>query len=931
MRLKFLLISFLLVAKVNAQLSWQSGMNPYQTDTATLRFDATGTSLAGAAGTLYAHMGVTLSGTPWQLTIGTWGNNQTQPALERISGNQYRLRFSSSINQFFRHTSGGISAINIVVRNAAVTAQSADLSIPVRVFDMTLTSPVVNNSTHFTTSNSVSVNANHVGGGVTYTLLDPAGQTLQQLSSGTQFGFNLMNPANGAYTLRANLDNQTITRRFFVVRPPTLVSAAVPAGMQDGVNYLSNDSTQVVLVLNAPGKDFVAVAGSHNNWQPTDADFMRRDPSSGRFWITISNLTPNQWYAFQYWVCDETPAVNSPNMVRTADPFSTLVLSPFDDPEIIQLGVYPGLPDYNTIAPLQEREVSVIQTGHRAYWQYQWKSTGKANQKIDRKDLIIYEAFIRDFDANRTYQDLINRLDYFKTMRINAIQLMPVMEFEGNMSWGYNPVYHMAPDKRYGSPAKLKEFIDSCHANNIAVIFDLALNHVFGRSPLARMWMVDADRDGWPDAISPDNPYCHVEPKHTLNVGFDLNHFREPDNLTNTYVFRTVREWMNEYRVDGFRWDLTQGITNACSPNDANCTHSNQSDRIVKLKWYADMQWNIDPNFYVIFEHWVFGEIPEYTNYRLNETPSKGIICWRRGDEQYANLIKGNATDISQISDPSTYRIQGNMESHDEERLAYKAITEAGQTVGNLSKVHARMPALGPVFFLVPGPKMIWHFGELGNEVSVNTCEGSGIVSGNCRLDTKPQPHWVDNWLGQPARRKIYDDWSRLIRMRVDDNLFRNGQFSFNQNLGTGMPRLDVWTSTTPTNYLSYAFVHTNFTNSPVTRQAFFPYTGTWYNLMDNTPIQVTSVTQNITLPADGGYVVFGNRPISEFPTYITRQAGDWNNPNTWQGLQVPPASAGVIILHAVQVSQDTQVRSVQVESTGSVNVQAGRRLDILK
>jgi hypothetical protein len=76
------------------------------------------------------------------------------------------------------------------------------------------------------------------------------------------------------------------------------------------------------------------------------------------------------------------------------------------------------------------------------------------------------------------------------------------------------------------------------------------------------------------------------------------------------------------------------------------------------------------------------------------------------------------------------------------------------------------MSAIGAVSLLVPGPKMIWQFGELGWEYSilpvimaVNT--SSDAITGDCKLDTKPQPHWTNNWLGETARDKIYVDWGR--------------------------------------------------------------------------------------------------------------------------------------------------------------------------
>ena len=92
---------------------------------------------------------------------------------------------------------------------------------------------------------------------------------------------------------------------------------------------------------------------------------------------------------------------------------------------------------------------------------------------------------------------MIDKIDYFKNLGINAIELMPIMEYEGNESWGYNTSFHMALDKFYGTQNKLKEFIDLCHQNGIAVILDIAFNHAFGRNPMVRMWMNDPDGDGW--------------------------------------------------------------------------------------------------------------------------------------------------------------------------------------------------------------------------------------------------------------------------------------------------------------------------------------------------------------------------------------------------------------------------------------------------
>ena len=149
-----------------------------------------------------------------------------------------------------------------------------------------------------------------------------------------------------------------------MVNPATMLET-MPAGLENGINY-SVDNTKAVLVLEAPGKDFVYVAGSFNNWQPNSSYAMKKDPVTNKFWLELTGLTAGQIETYQYWVVDETPIANSPVLVKVADPCSTLVLSPFDD-SWIPAASYPNLPSY----PVgQEREVTVLQTGQTPYnWQ----------------------------------------------------------------------------------------------------------------------------------------------------------------------------------------------------------------------------------------------------------------------------------------------------------------------------------------------------------------------------------------------------------------------------------------------------------------------------------------------------------------------------------------------------------------------------------
>ncbi|MEM0541659.1 alpha-amylase family glycosyl hydrolase [Flavobacterium sp. j3] len=873
MKKAFLSLFLAFVFNMNAQIT--TSPSPVLADQpATITFNKAGTPLAAYNGIIYAYVGVTVNGTQWQNIKGSpiWGNNiQPQMTQTAPGANTYTLSITPDLFTYFGVSpANSITQICIIFRSADATLQTSDAFIPVGAFQYNLSSPLLNSSSIINSGANQLITASNTNGVATYNLL-ANGVTINTATT-SNYSFTDTNiTVNKNYELRVTQGNTTFTARFSVIINPGTNSAAMPAGLVDGINYNPTDPTRATLVLNAPFKSFVYVAGSFNNWQPTSGFAMRRDsaPGSTRFFLELTGLTPGQIYAYQYWVCDVVNLpVGSPAIVKTADPFSTLVLSPFDDPEIQTLGVFPNLPAYSTIAPGQEREVTVLQTGPNNLFSYNWSSATTNFVKPKKKDLVFYEVLIRDFDATRTYQDLINRIDYFKNLKINAIKLMPVMEFEGNMSWGYNTVFHMALDKRYGPPVKLKEFVDLCHQNGIAVILDIALNHVFGRSPLERMWMLDSDNDGWANGTGPrtttENPYVNQVALHSYNVGSDLNHFRETGpggNLTNTYAIRTIQYWINEFKIDGYRWDLTKGFTNQCTSMDEGCTNGYRTDRVAKMKWYADNQWAADPLSLVIFEHLGTGgsaqEEVEWASY--NRVGNQGgIMQWRKMTDPYANLLKGNATNLAAVTDPSD-RMIGYAESHDEERVVYKALNEAGQTVGNLDKVLQRLPAMGSVLFMVPGPKMIWHFGALGWDDSLFLCS-NGTVQFNdgCKLDTKPQPQWAENWLQNPARANVYNQWARQIDLRIREDVFENGQFAWNFSQ-VGRPRLDVWTSTSPTPSLSYVFVLTNFSDSTYNVPGGFPFTGNWVNLMDNTTLNVTNQNQNVSIEP-GGYRIFGNQ-----------------------------------------------------------------------
>jgi len=792
---------------------------------------------------------------------GSWtSSNETNKFTYNAGNDTYTLTFVPTT--FYNRT--GISKIGFLVKAKDGTGdkKSQDNIVNVGSFHVTLNTPAQNSTTILTSGASLNISATNTGGNANYSL-KANGTVINTNAATATYTYNHTNlTGNQNYELTVTQGINVVVMKFAAIVNPATASEAMPSGLEDGINYNTADATKATLVLDAPGKDFVYVAGSFNNWQPVAAHAMKKDTASGKFWLELTGLTSGEAYSYQYWVVDQTPIAGSPAIVKTADPYSTLVLSPFDDSDI-PASTYPNMPVY----PVgQEREVTILQTGQA---EYNWQIENFTKPK--KEDLVIYEALVRDFDEDRNYQDLIDKIDYFTTLGINALELMPVMEFEGNESWGYNTAFHMANDKFYGPSDKLKELIDLCHQNGIAVILDVALNHAFDRNPLVRMWMNDPDGDGW-GGPSTESPYFNTVAKHSYNVGNDFNH-QQP--RTKNYVKRVVKHWIEEFHIDGFRWDLTKGFTQNCTATDETCTNAYQQDRVDVLKEYADYSWSLDPTHYTIFEHLGSdAEEKEWANYKFEE--GKGIMLWGKMTDPYNQLTMGYSTDnnIARVGHMAHSgflgkRVVGYAESHDEERLMYKNL-QYGSTVNpahnvkNLDVALSRMSAQAAVFFMVPGPKMIWHFGELGWDLSIFTCNNgtvnpTGGTDGDCKLDTKPQPQWDNNWLATAQRGKIYYDWKRMIQLKKDEAVFE-GTYTL-ASTNTLTPKVYITDASIASTALNSVVVISNFnvTSQPVTPA--FPSTGTWYNLMDNSPVTVTDVNAPITLQP-GEFRIYGNQTV---------------------------------------------------------------------
>jgi glycosidase len=484
------------------------------------------------------------------------------------------------------------------------------------------------------------------------------------------------------------------------------------------------------------------VKGSFDDWALDLSNQMKQTTDGNRYWITLTGLTTGEEYIYQYVVDGE---------ITIADPYADKLSDPWND-SYISNTTYPNLIDYP--AGKTDGIASVFQTGQT---DYVWFDNDFI--RPENEDLIIYELLIRDFLAAHDYQSLIDTIHYLKNLGVNAIELMPVSEFEGNSSWGYNPSFYFAPDKYYGTKDKLKEFIDVCHQNDMAVIMDIVLNHSYGQSPLVQLYFDPAAGSyGQP---TPENPWYNVEsPNPDYSWGFDFDH-ESPD--TKNFVSRVVKYWLTDYHFDGFRFDFTKGFTN--TPGNG---WAYDAARIEILKDIADTIWNCSPGAYVILEHFA-------DNSEEKILANYGMMIWGNVTYSYAQASMGwtNEWDFSWAS----YQERGwdnpnlvsYMESHDEERMMFRNLnygnSEGDYNIQELETALRRAELAGAFFFTIPGPKMIWQFEELGYDISIED---------PCRVCEKPI---LWNYFNEERRNYLYRFFSIFINLKKNYDVFTTNTY----------------------------------------------------------------------------------------------------------------------------------------------------------
>jgi maltooligosyltrehalose trehalohydrolase len=179
---------------------------------------------------------------------------------------------------------------------------------------------------------------------------------------------------------------------------------------------------------------------------------------------------------------------------------------------------------------------------------YEWKQMNWRGRPWE--DAVLYELHVGTFSPEGTFAGAEQKLDYLVQLGVTAVELMPVSSFPGTRNWGYDGVLPYAPTANYGRPEDLKRLIDAAHSKNLMVFLDVVYNH-FG----------------------PEGNYLHLyapqifTERHHTPWGQAINFDGADSRTVREYFIHNALYWLEEYRIDGLRFDAVHAIYDHSNPD----------------------------------------------------------------------------------------------------------------------------------------------------------------------------------------------------------------------------------------------------------------------------------------------------------------------------------------------------------------------------
>ncbi|RZL12326.1 MAG: T9SS type A sorting domain-containing protein [Hymenobacter sp.] len=376
-----------------------------------------------------------------------------------------------------------------------------------------------------------------------------------------------------------------------------------------------------------------------------------------------------------------------------------------------------------------------------------------------------------------------------------------------------------------------------------------------------------------------DNPWFNVMAPHPYSVYNDFNH---ESQYTKYFTKQVIKFWLQEYHIDGYRFDLAGGFSQ--NPSTTATYGNYDASRVAIWQDYYNYQMSVDAGSYPILEHFPNGVSSSNPTDEGKVLADYGMMLWGNLNYAYTQAAMGYNTGWD--TSYGYYGGQGGrnfnqpnlityMESHDEERMQFKnemyGNASGSYNTKDLATGLARNELSAALFFTQPGARMIWQFGEVGYDYGINACP-NGTINNDCRTSAKPirwdyytstvpapAPYTTTGAVPHPAaltanRRQLYNTYRALIYLKKLPAF--SAPTSFTQNVG-GAVKSNIVTSPS----LNVVTVG-NFDVNAQTATITFPNTGTWYNYLAGTTLNVTNTATSLTLQP-GQYAVYTSQKVN--------------------------------------------------------------------
>ena len=488
---------------------------------------------------------------------------------------------------------------------------------------------------------------------------------------------------------------------------------------------------------------------------------------------------------------------------------------------------------------------------------FNWTDAAYKTPALD--DLVVYELQVEEF--NDTFDGVVDRLVYLRSLGVNCIELMPVTSVKLDFDWGYGPIHYFAPNERFGGGDGLKRVVDACHAAGMAVILDVVYQHVDPTFPYKLVYDNVNSTMGAPKVPSPmigaDGPFGPVA---------DFS-----QAFTQDYFLVSNQAWLDEYHVDGFRYDEVTdyyfGPTDSAYAKLAYDTYQ-YSLGIPRFQQGASSYSRIIQcaealsNARAVLQN-------TYTNCAWQDDllyKAEDMIARNYADDNFAHLLDPSFGGNPYPATKTVNNAMGQpvdmpvapfqyLETHDHSQLIVFAGTEGDGLIppGDRSQFYRLQPFLVALYTL-QGVPMLWQGQEFADNFNLPS-------NGEARVGLRRDAHWeyfYDDY-GSPLVR-LYRRLGWLRRtyaaLRSRDSYYYYQQ-SLQGNFVIAYHRHAAATATTPE---AYVMVLLNFSSTAGTISVPFPKAGTWQEMIDN-DVRTLRITvgsdgesQSITVPSNYGW-----------------------------------------------------------------------------